>query len=132
MFIAFSQSHIISLCMLYSQASLIRTSFIRTPVWEPMPIPQIQLYRQSIWERRCPDKWGPTVYMSWWIRYCLNQCLNENIIILLHFFFFFIPPGYNHGHETDGAPCEGDGWRDQHCTSCHEDQQHGAGRLRPS
>ena len=33
-------------------------SLIRTPVWELIPI---QLSGQSVWDRRCPDKWGSTV-----------------------------------------------------------------------
>ena len=34
-------------------------SLIRTPDWEPIPIPQqkvTHLSGQSVWERRCPDK----------------------------------------------------------------------------
>ena len=38
-------------------------SLIWTHVWEPIPIPQhkvTHLSGQSIWEQRCPDKWGST------------------------------------------------------------------------
>ena len=61
---------------LYSRASLIRTSLIRiiqlsghlfgnkslclNRKW--LTYPKIQLSGQSVWEQRCPDKWGSTIY----------------------------------------------------------------------
>ena len=45
-------------------------TYIRTHIMEPIVIikwltyPQIQLFGQLTWERRCPDKRGSTVYIS--------------------------------------------------------------------
>ena len=65
-------------------------SFIQTPVWEPINIPkwftylEIKLYGQSAWERRCPDKWGSTVYIL--MEHCNTRQidkLDENYKLLI-------------------------------------------------
>ena len=49
-------------------------------IWLTYMYQEIQLSRQSVWERRCPDKWDSTV-VSYWTP--VNYAQNANYTILI-------------------------------------------------